>query len=314
MNKTIATAASAATAALFIVVAPMSAQALAPADISLWAISTAAPGILYSIDASDGTATAVGRGTGIASAVAGALDPTSDTLYVINRACQLYSVDTANGTATSTGHTLGGAIAGQPIYSCDSMTIAADGSGYVNVQTAVNYDSYFATFDLASGVTTPVGPKMNAYYDWMAIDPATGVLYGQNDNSGDLYSMDTTSGVETRISTFAPYSYNMIIAGDGTFYSNTWSDLAYGTFSARTGSTVGTYSGPLGVDGTNALFTTTNVFLNVDPSLYESRASLAKTGTDATSTLLLGGAGLVTLLIGAAALVISRRRQTVTSR
>jgi hypothetical protein len=129
------------------------------------------------------------------------------------------------------------------------------------VQTASNSDSYFVSFNPQTGATTPVGPMMNDYYDWMAFDPTTLTLYGQNDISGDVYSMDTSTGIETHVSPFSPYSYNLVIFGDGSFLSNDYSDLVSGSISTWSGSVVGPYTSPdLVSNGTNTFFTSTDVF------------------------------------------------------
>jgi hypothetical protein len=242
-----------------------------------------------------------------------ALDPTSGLLYVIDVACGLHTVETAGGTGASTGHTLNATIAGQPIVRCDAMAIGANGVGYASVQIDSTYESYFVTFDPATGATTPVGPIMSAYYDWMAIDPVTGTLYGQNDISGDVYSMDPESGIETNISAFDTYSYGLVIANDGTFYSNTWSALATGTISPWTGTSVGPFGGTL-ASGSNAFFTSTNFFPTpttdpTDPA--DPTAALASTGPDAGVTLLLSISSMIALLAAGALLVAARQRKAV---
>ena len=59
--------------------------------IELWIIDT--NGQLFSVDSSTGNATAVGTGTGIVgSAMAGALDPVTGKIVVMNDNCALYTM------------------------------------------------------------------------------------------------------------------------------------------------------------------------------------------------------------------------------
>lgn len=257
----------------------ISAQALPASSLSLWAISGAAPYLLYSIDPTTAAVTPVGTGTGIASATAAAFDPSTGDIVVIDLNCDLYLLDVSTGVATAHGSIGVPPIAGYPVQYCPSMTIGADGTGYASVVTSSpTTDPYFVTFDPTTGIGTELGPQMGSYFDWMAFDPSNGVLYGQHDNDGNLYSMDTTTGVETFVSAFSPYSYNVIIAGDGNFLANDYYDLVSGTTSNWTGTVVapfGTPVGPsLGGEGTNAFFTTSNIF---PPTILPATQTVAGT-------------------------------------
>jgi hypothetical protein len=234
-----------------------------PAPLTLYTIANAG-GALYSIDQATGAASPVGSGTGIPGPAGAALDPISKTMYVLSENCDLYTLDMTSGIGATTGFTVAATIAAQPINHCTAMTIGTTGTAYASVQTAVNNDSYFVTLDLATGVTTQVGPQLNAYYDWISINPIDSVLYGQNDDSGQIYSVNATTGVETPLTgtAWSDYGYGFVIGADGMFYLNRWNDLASGSLPTWSSSTVGSFGDPLNSEGNGSmiLFTTTDVF------------------------------------------------------
>lgn len=235
----------------------MSASAVPLSTLNLWAISST--GTLYSIDPVSAAATQVGVGTGVPNPQAAALNPATGDVVVLDASCDLYSLDVTTGLATRLPFAITGTINNLPINRCDTMTISGEGVGYASVEAGQG-SPFFVSFDPLTGTTTPLGPQMLAYYDWMAFDPASGNLYGQNDNTGDVYQMDPLTGVETFVSAFAPYSYSMIIADGGDFFANTYNDLAQGNISNWSGSVIAPFGAPVGSVGTNAMFTTTDVF------------------------------------------------------
>ena len=288
------------------------AQATAPAPIALWAIGLNSPNVLFSVKPVTGAASAIGTGTGIAPGADAAVDPASGLLYVLEYGCDLLTLDVTTGIAAPTGHNLTTVIAGQRTY-CDAMTIGRDGVGYVSVHN-VNGEPYFLSFSPSTGVTARVGPMMSAYYDWLAFDPSSGVLFGQNDDSGDLYSMDPASGIESRVGPLSTPSYSVVIAAGGTFYAQERNSLAAGDITSWSSSTVGSFGDPLNSvgDGSVLLFTTTNLYEVipvVDPVAPPAvMPSLATTGIDARGPLVLASGALALLFAGVGALFIRRRK------
>jgi hypothetical protein len=293
------------------------AQATPRTPLALWAMGLNSPNVLFSVNPATGAATAVGTGTGISQGMGAAVDLTTGLVYVMNYGCDLFTIDVATGIATSTGHNLSTVIAGQRTY-CDAMTIGRDGVGYVSAHN-VNGEPYFLSFNPSTGVTTQVGPMMNAYYDWLAFDPSSGFLYGQNDDSGDLYSMDPASGIETRVGLFSasdpfnPWSHGVVIVGDGTFFAQERNSLAAGDTTSWTGATIGSYGDPLNSvgDGSLLLFTTTDLYV-VDPIVDPVSdpvvvSALASTGLDARGLFTLAGIALALLFSGAGAFFMRQR-------
>ena len=283
--------------------------ASATTTINLWAID-ANNGQLYSIDPATGASTLAGSGVGVGGVIGAARDPKSDSTYLLTSGCELFTIDldsasTNYGLATATGVTLSGNNEnGDAIDYCDSFTIDKNGLGHLSAQASSDsYSAWYGTFSLTTGVISSKGGVYHNYFDWMAFNPKTGVLYGQDDSSSELYTVNLTTGVETSLGVqLAPYAYSVVFDSTGAWYANDWNDLWQSTSTEW----VGTDLGSFGIsNGTNAMFTSSNVF-PVEKSATSGK-KLASTGSFGQ---LQAGIAALALAAGAAFVAAGRRRAT----
>jgi hypothetical protein len=277
--------------AMFAVFAAVAAPANAgpTPSIALWVIDTS--GQMYSVNSTTGTATAVGSNSGVADTMAAALDPTSGRIIVITESCHLYSANTATGAVTDLAVTVTPS-SGPAITYCTSMSIDGDGLGWASVTLAGNTD-HLASFNLTTGVASVRTVALNDYYDAMFFDPTNGNLYGQNDSTETIFSVDKTTGADTNTgTTTSPYSYNIVMDNQGNYWANSWDSLYKGTAGQwSSGALVGPYTATSNV---NCLFTSTNFW----PVAAPTTPGLANTGTNlmpeiaAASILLITGLAL----------------------
>ena len=288
-------------AVLFVALGISTAAVASSQPISLWIIDT--NGQLFSVDSTTGNATAVGSGTGIVgSAMAGALDPVTGKIVVMNDNCALYTVDVTTGVATDlhlelhdSANTVG--------MECTTMTIDGAGTGWASV-TMPDHTDHLGSFDIATGVVDVRSAALNDYYDAIFFDPTNDKLYGQNDSLSTIFEVDQTTGVDTDTTVqTAPYSYNIVMDDAGNYWANSWDTLYKGTAGTwNSGTSVGAYTATASV---NCLFTSTNFWpVPVEPRNdggVNYKGGLAETGA-AMPPYLAIGAALVLL-----SLVVARR-------
>jgi hypothetical protein len=248
--------------------------------IALWIIDT--NGQLFSVDSATGNATAVGSGTGIVgSAMAGALDPVTGKIVVLNDNCALYTVDVTTGVATDlhlelhdSANTVG--------MECTTMTIDGAGTGWASV-TMPDRTDHLGSFDVATGVVDVRSAALNDYYDAIFFDPTNGKLYGQNDSLSTIFEVDQATGVDTDTTVqTSPYSYNIVMDDAGNYWANSWDTLYKGTAGTwNSGVSVGAYTATSNV---NCLFTSTNFWPVVVPPAenggVNNKGGLADTGAE----------------------------------
>ncbi len=289
---------------LFAALGFASTPANASTPISLWVIDT--NGQLFSVDSTTGNSTAVGSGTGIiGSAMAGALDPATGSIVVMNDNCALYTVDITTGLATDLHLELHDA-ANTVGMECTTMTIDGLGKGWASV-TMPDHTDHLGSFDVATGVVDVRSAALNDYYDAIFFDPTNGKLYGQNDSLSTIFEVDQTTGVDTNTNVeTSPYSYNIVMDDAGNYWANSWDTLYKGTAGSwNSGTAVGPYTATSNV---NCLFTSTNFWpVPVQPhepgGLPDNKGGLADTGSSTPWQLF---AGALAILAAGSVLVVRR--------
>jgi hypothetical protein len=151
---------------------------------------------LHSVDASTAVSTPVGSGipTEGFSSYQPAWDAVTNTAYFLDQTTGLSHLSTMN---ISTGvHTVGAEIklGGNPKYA-DAIAISPSGDAF-----AVSGTTLYS-LNLIDGALTQIGSTNQSELYGFAFNPA-GVLYGL-DTGGNLYTINTTSGVSTLVTTFS---------------------------------------------------------------------------------------------------------------
>jgi hypothetical protein len=230
--------------------------------------------------------------------MAGALDPATGKLVVMNDNCALYTVDVATGLATDlhlelhdSANTVG--------MECTTMTIDGAGTGWASV-TMPDHTDHLGSFDVATGVVTVRSAALNDYYDAIFFDPTNGKLYGQNDSLSTIFEVNQTTGVDTDTTVqTSPYSYNIVMDDAGNYWANSWDTLYKGTAGTwNSGISIGAYTATSSV---NCLFTSTNfwpaVVAPTENGGVNNKGGLADTGSQLPPYLAIGTFALLLSLV-----------------
>ncbi len=273
-----------------------------PAQAALPAISLfVADGTnqLSSIDASTGVATPLGD-IGF-HAIGGGLNPVDSKVYLVADNCDVYSVDVTTPSASQVGTFSSLTHGPNPVNYCDSATI--DGKGVLWASAEASGDDLLATYDTATNTPVLMPGTQPDYFDSLWFDPSDGTLRGQGDTSGNVFTLDLTSGVATDTGvTMSPYSYSVVLDNAGNYYASDWDTLFAGTTSDySTSNYVGDFGGTASSGGVQALFTTTNFW--PAPATPE----LPNTGQSVVTLTIFGVVGAL-LVAGGVLLVLRRNR------
>ncbi len=281
---------------------------LALADVMYQSSYSDEPAALWTT-ASNGAATVVGVPATIDlfDNVDGAWNPTDGSSYVIGNGyegpCELWSANTTTGQFELVAVITGDA---GDTFDCDAFDIAVDGTAWVTM-----YDTEsptLAKLNLTDGTTSDAVSLTGDFerVSWLAIQPSTGTFF-LGDFSGNVSTVDPTTGVTTAYAATPDNEnsfYDAAFDSNGRLWITGWPDNTelYSTDIADyTASFVS--QGAILIDGSGDLTGTDSLWIargGADPA-----PALAATGIDAGSTLI---AGLLVLLVGAGAIVVTRRR------
>ncbi len=162
---------------------------------TFYLIGTTGP-VLYAMNESDFSITTVGTISGASRIHGAAFDPATSTLYGINENTgQLYSIDTTDAQAAPIGAAHGGRVGAMAINENTGALFAIDDVDDTVISRLIQIDQ-------GTGFRVVIGSLDRVRdMDGLMWRKSDGQLYGLNDRNDRLYTINTTTGSATEVST-----------------------------------------------------------------------------------------------------------------